>query len=408
MTQNPSLFPAIYVQPCVTAETANPYEELLRQILVLRNLHLIQARKSGTSDAELQNQTIEARISVVQQTAASTVTINNVTTNIYKTVNQIVSPAPVAVAKTVAPPKPPAPRPAPPPAATVVKLGRVFLGGGRNKGAVHGQVEKFTFNGMSRVTMGWKLVQTRWRHAGAAGRVRGYWFAGQYRAADSLKSAAIEGVDLAKETYYSVGTSLSQTQSYCQANYDYLRAYICGSYSPLAGTIQKFIFSTEVASVLGTSLPNSTGGCNTIDKQSRGVIVGGWNNSRTFDQITFATDAVVALSAQLGIPRVRAATFEKDGRGYIAGGYRPNTAAYYDTVERYKFSNNSIVTNARRMFAAQADCEGVSGAIHGYSFGGTKIRNRVSHMRFVTESWHYSGCALSQGGRNPVGAGRKF
>lgn len=395
MPFNTALYPIEWGNFCpgTQAEEVDEIGELRRQLIVLRNQHLLATRKGGVSLAELQNQSIQRphRLFTSAQTPPPQIIVNNITTFVDGT-----------------------PDSAPIPSAPPVNSGATYLGGGLDT-SPHGQVEKFTYSTEKISALSWALSQVRFRHCGTASASIGYWFGGQTTHNISGRTANIEGIVFATEKRKTVSNALTTTRVDARAAGAFVKAYIAGNISPLQYTVDRFTHGTEAVVALGSSLSNVTGGCNGFHSPGKAYFSGSRDGTgRAIASITFATDTVAALGAQLSVGRIRGAGYGSAARGYVAGGATLGNV-YYQSIDRMTFASEAIALLGAQLDRTKADTEGASSAVNGYDFGGmagvatnraTTFR-RIGALELARESWRVVQENMARGGRFAVSVSRR-
>lgn len=371
MPQNPNLFPDNYTDLCPRTDVPEDdgLDEILRMLTALRHQHLLAARRSGQSIAELQNQSL-----IVLDCCTPTIIPPPPVVNPFPTYN------------------PPPPIVTPPPIAR-----KIYFGGGEYHG-IHGQVDKFTPDTNQVASLGFTFTTRRMRHSTISSSAKGYWFGGETDGA--VKLSSVEAVNFNPESKATVSTGMTSASAYARGASGESKGYNVGADSGNTKRFDIFTYSTEVSAAGGT-MPAASGGCNAGQSAVKAYFCAGVNQTeRTFDNIPFSTDTPAAMSALLSVARRRGVGMSSDSKFYIGGGIS-TTAGYQDGFEALTFSTETTANVNAKLAIATDDIEGMGLGVSGITSQGyiERSAHHLQRFSFAQEICQEIDATLSRGGR---------
>lgn len=367
MPQNSNLFPPTFPDLCprTDAPEEDDIGELTRMITVLRHQHLLAARRSGQSIAELQNQSL--------------------------VVIDCCTPTPI---------NPPIVDPPPPPPITR----KIFFGGGEYHG-IHGQIDKFVLELNQVSTLGFEFTIKRMRHAAISANAKGYWFGGETFSGVGLASG--EAINFSAETKATFSTNLTANMIYCRGASGETKGYVIGSSTGTTKLFNIFTFSGETLTSGGT-MPQVSGGCNTGQSATKTYACAGVNQTeRNFDAIPFSTDTPASLAALLSVARRRGVGLSSASKFYIAGGIS-STAGFQKSFEALLFSSESTAAVSATLSVATDDIEGMGLGLWGIMGQGfnQSAAHHLQKFTFASEVCQEIDAVLGRGGRYASAVGK--
>jgi hypothetical protein len=196
---------------------------------------------------------------------------------------------------------------------------------------------------------------------------------------------------------------MSGGRDYTSAMSSTVAGYIAaGQTNAPNSTVDKFLFSNDSRSTLGTgtSIPrfSSTG----FDSLVAGYIAGGFHYTSGFplttgvDKFLFTDDSRTTLGTGLATAGGEGPAFASDSAGYV--GTSANT-----TMNKFAFSNDSRSTLATGKSGTNSG-SGFASEVSGYGSGGSTTSN-MEKWAFSNDSRSTLGTGLSQARTNPAGWG---
>jgi hypothetical protein len=367
MPQNPGLFPPDYTDLCprTDAPEDNGLEEILRALTALRHQHLLAARRSGQSIAELQNQSLIAL--------------------------DCCTPTPINPPAVEPPPVPPITR-------------KIFFGGGEFHG-IHGQIDKFVPETNQVAAIGFSFTTRRMRHAALSASAKGYWLGGETDGGSGLSS--VEAIRFTDESKATIASILTAPMVYNRGASGESKGYSIGTASGSTKRFEIFSFSAETIAAGGT-MPVVSGGCNTGQSDIKAYACAGINQTeRNFDAITFSTDTPAALSALLSVARRRGVGLSSASRLYIGGGVS-STAGFQDGFDAFSFSSEALATIGAKLAMASDDIEGMGLGLWGVMGQGFQATpgHHLQKFTFSQEVCQEIDAVLSRGSRYSSAVGK--
>jgi len=363
MPQNPSLFPTDYTDLCPRTDVPEDdgLDEILRMLTALRHQHLLSARRSGQSIAELQNQSL-----IVLDCCTPT----------------IITPLPVN----------PPPIVNPPPQAR-----KIFFGGGEYQG-IHGQIDKFVPDTNQIASMGFSFTTRRMRHSTISANAKGYWFGGETDG--NTRLSTIEAVNYNPESKATVSSSLTAVMDYARGASGESKGYNVGTDTGSTKRFEIWTYSTEISTSGGT-MPFVSGGCNAGQSATKAYFCAGINQTeRNFDAIPFSSDTPAALAALLSVARRHGVGLSSDSKFYIGGGIS-TTAGYQNSFEALTFSTEATSAVNATLAIATDDIEGMGLGLSGITTQGFNVKtaHHLQSFNFAQEFCREIDATLSRGGR---------
>ena len=142
-------------------------------------------------------------------------------------------------------------------------------------------------------------------------------------------------------------------------------AYFAGGQYPWVATVDKFAFSDDSRTTLGTGLSNDLYAAGAMaNSGTAGYVGGGWKNPSvylaTVDKFAFSDDSRTTLGTGLSSSRYGVAGAANSGTaGYFGGG---SGGSYVSTVDKFAFSDDSRTTLGTGLSVARSHPAGMANA----------------------------------------------
>ena len=188
-------------------------------------------------------------------------------------------------------------------------------------------------------------------------------------------------------------------------------AYFAGA-SQMAATVDKFAFSDDSRTSLGTGLSVSRWSLGAMaNSGTAGYFGGGYASgySTIVDKFTFSNDSRSTLGTGLSVGRYLLAGMANSGTaGYFGGGAIGVSPYYLDSVEKFAFSDDSRTTLGTGLSATTRNHSGMANSgTAGYFGGGLRgggVTSTVDKFTFSDDSRSTLGTGLSVARRAMAGA----
>lgn len=162
--------------------------------------------------------------------------------------------------------------------------------------------------------------------------------------------------------------------------------------------ILKMIFSTEVTSTSGTTLPGNQFAGAGVSSSTKGYDLGGSTSGAVIYALTFSGETTATLGATLSQTINNQGGAQSSSAGYSIGGTHPGGAAQ-NRIDKLTFSGETISTLGTNNSYTGATVASVSGPLAGYTSGGanpTTPLTSVSKLVFSTDVSASNANSLSQ------------
>lgn len=154
-----------------------------------------------------------------------------------------------------------------------------------------------------------------------------------------------------------------------------IAGYVGGG-QPFVSTVEKFAFSDDSRSTLGTGISSNRDYTSSMASTIAGYIVAGNTTgpSTAVDKFLFSNDTRSTLGTGTSIPKFAAMGFDSLVAGYNAGGtHYTNGFPTTTVVDKFLFSNDSRSTLGSGLSSARGAGPGFASTSSGYAGGGTTM-----------------------------------
>ena len=278
-----------------------------------------------------------------------------------------------------------------------------YVAGG-NDGSVNvSTVDKFAFSDDSRTTLASGLSAARARVTGFASGAAGY-------AAGGLTSVTVSTVDkfaFSDDSRTTLASGLSTNRlspaGFASSSAGYAAGGATGTSTlDAVATVDKFAFSDDSRTTLGTGLSSSRQGATGFASDAAGYAAGGLTSATAFvstvDKFAFSNDARSTLGTGLSTNSWRHAGFASDAAGYAAGGdTTTNATGLLTTVNKFAFASDTRSTLGTGLSSGRRGPTGFASDAAGYAAGGrtsTQVTT-VDKFAFSDDSRTTLGTGLS-------------
>jgi hypothetical protein len=216
-------------------------------------------------------------------------------------------------------------------------------------------VNKFLFSDDSRSTLATGLSSARSRLGGFASATAGYAVGGT---GTPLSTTTVDKFLFSDDSRSTLATGLSLARRYPAGFASETSGYAAGGLTPDTTTVDKFLFSNDSRSTLATGLSSARGAAAGFASPTAGYAAGGILGPpantlvSTVDKFLFSDDSRSTLGTGLSSTRSRLGGFASLTAGYAAGGYNAST------VDKFLFSNDSRSTLATGLSIARDQLAG--------------------------------------------------
>lgn len=240
-----------------------------------------------------------------------------------------------------------------------------YVAGGNGEGGVHTTIDKFLFYyNDTRQVLGTGLSVANEQCASFESSNAGYVAGGIINNGTGAQTTDVQKFQFLDDSRSTLATGLSVNNAYMAGFNSANAGYVAGGceYQPGGGCsfrnrVEKFTFSNDSRSILGTGLSANTQSASGFESSSAGYVAGGTKSgvaSSTVEKYLFSNDSRSLLSVGLSSARTETAGFSSVDAGYVAGG---GTAT---TVDKFSFVNDSRSTLATGLSIGRRMCTGFS------------------------------------------------
>jgi len=287
-----------------------------------------------------------------------------------------------------------------------------FAGGAGTGTSLVNSIQKFIFATDARVSVTATLSGVRAIAASFASSVAGYVAGGS----DGVAVSTVDKIALPAETRSTLGTGLSANRSQCTGSFaSDVAGYVPGGRNgSIVSTVEKFAFSNDARSTLGTGLSSARRNSQGFGSNVAGYVAGGQLDTlttsgvTTVDKFAFSNDARSTLGTGLNTARghMNAQGLSSDIAGYIGGGLS-TSGARLASIEKFVFSNDSRTVLSATLDEAVDFAAGTSSSDLGYFAGGRNAAGvsiaKVNKIDFSTDSRSTLSTGLSAVNRQMMG-----
>lgn len=304
------------------------------------------------------------------------------------------------------------------PATTV---GRHYIGGGTDwtTGQVHGQIDRLNHLSDTIAPMDFTLTTPRIRHSGFSSGNRGYWAGGESNMAFA-GITGIEAINFANERRATISSSLVGHRAYGRGSQSSTRGYVGGQWNSTGtptwavtpGPIDRMTFATEAVAALGANLGAVSAGLAVTENALAAYWAGGYGNTLAIQKLNFSTETVAPIAAQLSLKRVAASSNSSQLKGYYCMGVNSDAGTTPVTsIDALRFDTETVATLGTQFRVWDADTAGASALRQGYHFytgypnAGGAFAAWAETLSYASETTNPLSALLSRGGRysTPVG-----
>jgi hypothetical protein len=299
------------------------------------------------------------------------------------------------------------------PATTV---GRHYIAAGTdwNTGQVHGQIDKLTHLSDAISAMDFTLAIPRVRHAGFSSAARGYWAGGETNMAFN-GTTNVEAIAFANERRATLSSVLTAVRAYGRGTQSSTRGYVGGSWnssfaSVTPGPIERMTFATEAIALLAANLSAVSAGCAVVENATAAYWAGGYGNTLQIQKLNLAAETVATITAQLSLKRVAPSSNSSQLKGYFCMGVNLDTNTVTNSIDALRFDTEALATLGTQFSRGDADSSGASALRQGYHFytgypGQSNLVSWLESLSYSAETTNRLSAVLSRGGRysSPVG-----
>lgn len=302
------------------------------------------------------------------------------------------------------------------PATTV---GRHYIGAGTDwtTGQVHGQIDRLTHLSDAVSAMDFSLSLPRVRHAGFSSGSRGYWAGGETNMAFN-GTTNIEAISFANERRATISNTLTANRAYGRGTQSSTRGYVGGAWNAFGGAnvnvapgpIERMTFATEAVALLAANLSAVSAGCAVTENANSSYWAGGYGNTLQIQKLNFAAETITTIAAQLSLKRVAGSSNSSQLKGYWCMGVNLDTSLTTTSIDALRFDTEAIATLATQFSKGDADSAGASSLRQGYHFytgypGQSDLVSWLESLSYASETTNRLSAVLSRGGRYscPVG-----
>jgi len=186
--------------------------------------------------------------------------------------------------------------------------------------------------------------------------------------------ATVDKFSFSDDSRTTLGTGLSSAREGVAGFASSTAGYAAGGYNgSLFNTVDKFAFSDDSRTTLGTGLSTakgfSAGFASSTAGYAAGGFAGGLVRTNIVDKFAFSNDSRTTLGTGLSAQISNVAGFASSTAGYAAGGLN-SSSARFATVDKFVFSNDSKTTLGTGLSSARSDLAGFASSTAGYAAGG--------------------------------------
>lgn len=261
-----------------------------------------------------------------------------------------------------------------------------YFGGGHD-GSNLSRVDKFAFSDDSRSTLSTGMSVARYNMGSMASAVAGYFAAGQGG------TDVVDKFAFSNDSRTTLSTGVSDSGMVELAGMASSTAGYLGGGTGNGGYlshVDKFAFSNDGRTTLGTGLSVARRGHGGFASSTAGYFAGGFSvpsgayYHTTVDKFAFSNDARSTLGTGLSAGRAWLAGMNSSSAGYISGG--EEASANVSTVDKFAFSDDSRTTLGTGLSSARDWLGAMASAAAGYVAGGFGITDDVDKFDFDDDS----------------------